>query len=51
MMNHCQQNLCPRDKDVTKKYTMYIYVHVARNSMYVKIYIYVVYEICGNAST
>jgi hypothetical protein len=47
MVNHCRQNLCARDEDVTKKYaaTSWI-IYIPRNSMYVKIYVHVVYEIC-----
>jgi hypothetical protein len=50
MVHHYQQNLYPRDEDVTKIYTT-ISSYIARNSMYVKIHVHVVYEICENAST
>jgi hypothetical protein len=44
MVHHCQQNLCPRDKDVTKKYTTASQlIYISRNSTYVKIHARVVY--------
>jgi hypothetical protein len=52
MVHLCQKNFCPRDEDIIKKYTTTSYlIYIARNSMYVKIQIHVVYEIYGNAST
>jgi hypothetical protein len=49
MVNHCQQNLCPQDKDTTKKYTTSSsLIYIARNLIYVKMHVYVLYEICGN---
>jgi hypothetical protein len=45
MMNHCQHNLYPQDKDVTKKYTTTnSLIYNARNSIYVKMHIHVVFE-------
>jgi hypothetical protein len=52
MVNHCQQKLCPQDEDVIKKYTTTSQlIYISRNTMYVKIHVHIVYEICGNAST